>query len=72
MTKDKGTAQENGKAIEPITAPDGASSSAQRSLQVLLTTVAAKDAQKSAFIALVFSTTRLQRTTIPDVALMWL
>ncbi|BDA48372.1 Glycylpeptide N-tetradecanoyltransferase 1 [Coccomyxa sp. Obi] len=33
MTKGKETAEENGKAVGPIKAPDGASSSAQRSLQ---------------------------------------
>ncbi|CAL8463739.1 g3273 [Coccomyxa elongata] len=33
MTKGKESAEENGKAVEPIKAPDGASSSAQRNLQ---------------------------------------
>lgn len=46
MTKGKEGAEENGKAVEPIKAPDGASSSAQRNLQVVLTTLAAKTADK--------------------------
>lgn len=46
MTKGKEGAEENGKAVEPIKAPDGSSSSAQRNLQVVLTTLAAKTADK--------------------------